>query len=385
MTAEDNTLEVSGAGTSTQPAHAPRPVPRINRYFEAVIKLDASDLHLKADVAPRIRKAGILHKTDSATLTNEDIEEMVREMLSAEQWHDFNERGALDIAYALTISDRFRVNIFRQRGQISLAARRINPKIPSYSQLNLPPTFEKIAENEQGLVLVCGITGSGKSTTLAAMIDQINSRRACHVVTIEDPIEYLYVDKKALVNQREIGLDVDSYERAIRSLMREDPDVILIGEMRDRLTFEAAIQAAETGHLVFSTIHSSSASGAITRILELFPPDRHDAIRQAIVANMRAIIYQKLVRSIPENAGGADRVPIVEVLLTSPASRKFIEEGRESELIQVIRAERGAGMIDFNDMLAELVQKEIILSKEAYAASPNADELRMRMRGIKTS
>ncbi len=385
MATDDSMLAVS-AGESPAPAReAPRPVPRINRFFEAVVKLDASDLHLKADVAPRIRRAGVLHKTDSPPLTNEELEQLVREMLSEDHWRDFNQRGALDIAYALTISDRFRVNIFHQRGQISLAARRINPKIPSYAQLNLPPSFEKIAENEQGLVLVCGITGSGKSTTLAAMIDQINTRRACHIVTVEDPIEYLYIDKKALVNQREIGLDVPSYELAVRSLMREDPDVILIGEMRDRLTFEAAIQAAETGHLVFSTIHASSASGAITRILELFPPDRHTAIRQAIVANMRAIIYQKLVRSIKENIGGVERVPVVEVLLSSPASRKFIDEGRESELLQVIRAERGVGMIDFNDMLAELVQKEIIQSKDAYAASPNADELRMRMRGIKTS
>lgn len=377
----DETISI-GEVASEGPAVAPKPVPLIHKYLEAVVKFEGSDLHMKADVAPRIRKAGKLRALTSPPIPNSDMLAMVREILDPEQWHSFGERGAIDIAYALTLTDRFRMNIFRQRGQISLAARRINPKIPSYLELNLPPIFESIANNEQGLVLICGITGCGKSTTLAAMIEQINVQRACHVVTIEDPIEYLYVDKKAYINQREIGLDVESYESAIRSLMREDPDVILIGEMRDQKTFSTALQAAETGHLVFSTIHASSAAGAITRTLELFPTEMHLQIRQALVANLKAIVYQKLVRSVKP---GADRVPVVEVMLSSPAVRKYIEDGRESELVGVIRNERAAGMIDFNDMLAELVQQEVIASKEAYAASPNADELRMRMRGIKTS
>jgi len=179
-----------------------------------------------------------------------------------------------------------------------------------------------------------------------------------------------------------VGLDVENYESAIRSLMREDPDVILIGEMRDRLTFEAAIQAAETGHLVFATIHAGSAPGSITRILELFPPDRHPQIRQALVANLKAVVFQKLVPSIKP---GVERVPCVEIMLASPSVRKFIEEARESELTSVIRGEKGTGMIDFNDMLVDLVMSETISSKDAYATSPNADELRMRMRGIRTN
>lgn len=382
MSSEANSINVNEDGAeqaAPEPMHKTR---KIDRFLEAVCKFEGSDLHLKADVAPRIRKAGKLRALTSPPIPSEDMEEMVREILDADQWHSFSEKGAIDVAYALSLTNRFRMNIFRQRGQISLAARRINPKIPSYSQLNLPPVFEKIAENEQGLVLVCGITGSGKSTTLAAMLEQVNDRRACHVVTIEDPIEYLYVDKKAYINQREVGLDVESYDSAIRSLMREDPDVILIGEMRDQKTFQTALQAAETGHLVFSTIHASSAPGAITRILELFPTDMHTNIRQALVANLKAIVYQKLVRSVKP---GVDRVPVVEVMLSSPASRKYIEDGRENELVSVIRNEKAAGMIDFNDMLAELVKTEVIASKEAYAASPNADELRMRMRGIQTS
>jgi twitching motility protein PilT len=374
---ESKQLEVSGGDVSVKSA-----VPRINRFFEAVTKVEGSDLHIKADAIPRIRKGGRLMQTNSSAMKNAEIESMVKEMLTEEQWHDFSHRGSLDIAYAITPVDRFRVNIFRQRGMVSLAARRINPKIPNFSQLNLPPIFEKIAEHEQGLVMLAGITGSGKSTTIAAMLEQVNQRRSCHIVTIEDPIEYLYVDKKAYINQREVGLDVESFSDAIRYLMREDPDVILIGEMRDKNTFQAAVQAAETGHMVFSTIHASSAPGAITRLLELFPPDMHTNIRQAIATNMKAIIFQKLVPSIKS---GLDRVPVVEVMLTSPSVRKYILEGRENELGQVIRGERHAGMIDFNDMLAELVQSEFIASKEAYLASPNPDELRMRMKGIKTS
>jgi twitching motility protein PilT len=274
------------------------------------------------------------------------------------------------------------VSIYRQRGMTSLAARRINPEIPNYSQLNLPEVFGRIAEREQGLVLVAGITGSGKSTTIAAMLEQINCTKNVHIITIEDPIEYTYIDKKAMINQREIGLDCDTFEHALRSVVREDPDVILIGEMRDKFTFQAAMQAAETGHLVFSTIHASSAQGAITRLLELFPKDQHMNIRQALAANIVAIAFQKLLPAIDPKLG---RVPAVEVLLNSSVVKKYILEEREAELTSVIRSEKGAGMIDFNDHLAELVAKEIISSKEAMLASPNAEELKMRSRGIKTA
>ncbi len=355
--------------------------PRIHKYMDGVSKVEGSDLHIKADVVPRIRKGGKLMMTTGMPLTNDDIEAMIREILTPEQLAMFMQRGSLDVAHAVTPTERFRLNIFRQRGMISIAARRINPKIPNFSQLHLPPIFEKIAENEQGMVLLAGITGSGKSTTIAAMLEQVNTRRACHIVTVEDPIEYLYVDKKAYINQREVGVDVESYDSAIRYLMREDPDVILIGEMRDRNTFQAGVQATETGHMVYSTIHASSALGAITRILELFPPDMHTNMRQALASNIKAIIYQKLVVSIKP---GLERVPVVEVLLSSPAMRKYIVEGRENELGQVIRSEKAAGMIDFNDKLAELVEQEIISHKEAQLASPNAEELKMRMKGIKT-
>jgi len=354
---------------------------RIDRFFKTVAALGASDLHVKSDMVPRVRIGGVLKTLQTDPLSAEEVDQMAFEMMNEEQRQKFHDNGTLDLAYAMNKVERFRVNVFRQRGTTSIVARRINPKIPNYEELRLPKVLGRIADHEQGMILLCGITGSGKSTTIAAMLEQINQTRGVHVVTIEDPIEYTYVDKKAHINQREIGLDVVDFESGIRSMLREDPDVLLIGEMRDRLTFQAAMQAAETGHLVFSTIHASSASGAITRILELFPKDQHMNIRQVLAANIVAIIYQKLVPALDPKV---KRVPAVEVMLNSPSVRKYILEERESELTSVIRNERGTGMIDFNDMLAELVTSEVISSKEALASSPNADELRMRMKGIKT-
>lgn len=356
--------------------------PRINQFFKTVAAVNASDLHVKSDAVPRVRIGGELKTLKIEPLSPAEVDEMVKEMLSEEQLSEFHQHGTLDLAYAMSKTERFRVNIFRQRGSTSIVARRINPKVPTYADLRLPEVFAKIADKEQGLVLLSGITGSGKSTTIAAMLEQINDTKNVHIVTIEDPIEYSYVDKKAFINQREIGLDCDTYEAGVRSMLREDPNVILIGEMRDRLGFQAAVQAAETGHLVFSTIHASSAAGTITRILELFPKDQHMNIRQVLAANLVAIVYQKLVPALDPKV---KRVPVVEVMLNSPSVRKYIVEERESDLTSVIRNERGTGMIDFNDMLADLVLKEIISSKEAMFASPNADELKMRMKGIKTS
>ncbi|HEY4329583.1 MAG TPA: PilT/PilU family type 4a pilus ATPase [Phycisphaerae bacterium] len=354
---------------------------RIDTYFRTVAAVHGSDIHIKSDAIPRVRVSGELRALKTAPLSPTEVEEMVEEILSSEQMFEFKQHGTIDIAYAITKTERFRVNIYRQRGMISIAARRINPEIPSFETLNLPEVFSKIAEKEQGLILMAGITGSGKSTTIAAMLEQINNTKNVHIVTIEDPIEYTYVDKKSMINQREIGLDCDTFEHGIRSMVREDPDVILIGEMRDKFTFQAAVQAAETGHLVFSTIHASSAAGAITRLLELYPKDQHMNIRHAIAANLVAISFQKLLPALDPKVR---RVPVVEVLLSSTVVKKYIVEERENELSTVIRNEKGTGMIDFNDNLAELVAKEVISMKEAVLASPNAEELRMRMRGIKT-
>jgi twitching motility protein PilT len=355
---------------------------RIDVFFRTVANVKGSDIHIKSDAVPRVRVGGDLKALNTGPLTAEEVDTIVEEMLTSEQMFDFKQHGTIDLAYALTKTERFRVNIFRQRGLTSLAARRINPQIPTFTELHLPEIFSKIAEREQGLVLLAGITGSGKSTTIAAMLEQINQRKTVHIVTIEDPIEYSYVDRRALINQREIGLDCDTFEHGIRSMVREDPDVILIGEMRDRFTFQAAIQAAETGHLVFSTIHASSCAGSITRLLELFPKEQHANIRQALAANVQAIAFQKL---LPALDPAVKRVPVVEVMLNSPVVKKYILEEREMDLTTVIRNEKGTGMIDFNDNLAEMVTAEIVSTKEAMLASPNPEELRMRMRGIQTS
>ncbi|HVX85596.1 MAG TPA: PilT/PilU family type 4a pilus ATPase [Phycisphaerae bacterium] len=389
------TMPVDHSAAAHTPADIPAPAPsdpnegptpglgerrkknRIDKFFKSVVVNDGSDLHLKSEVVPRIRVHGDLVYMKTDPIDPADMDSMIEEMLNPEQLHHFREHGTLDLAYAINKVDRFRVNIFRQRGTTSLVARRINPKIPNYKDLGIPEIFSKVAEVEQGLVILAGITGSGKSTTIAAMLGQINDSKAVHIVTLEDPIEFSYLDNKSIINQREIGLDVDSWEAGIRAMMREDPDVILIGEMRDRNTFQAAITAAETGHLVFSTIHASSAPGTITRILELFPKEQHDNIRQALAANIVCVAFQKLVPGIKRK-----RVPVVEVMLNSPSVRKYILEEREAELASIIRKEKGTGSIDFNEMLAEYVLSEQITSKEALLASPNPDELRMRMKGI---
>jgi twitching motility protein PilT len=355
---------------------------RINTYFKTLSSVNGSDIHIKSDAVPRVRVGGELRTLKTEPLSPHEVEGMIEEILNPEQLAEYHQKGTLDLAYAMGKVERFRVNIFRQRGTSSIVARRINPKVPNYTDLRLPDVFSKIADREQGLVIMAGITGSGKSTTIAAMIEQINDSKNVHIVTIEDPIEFSYTDKKALINQREIGLDCDTYEHGIRAMMREDPDVILIGEMRDKMTFQAAVQAAETGHLVFSTLHASSAPGAITRVLELFPKEQHMNIRQALAQNLVAIAFQKLVTAIDPKV---KRVPVVEVMLNSPSVKKYIIEEREAELPAVIRSEKGTGAIDFNDMLAELVLNETIASKDALGASPNPDELRMRMKGIKTS
>jgi twitching motility protein PilT len=356
--------------------------PRLAKYFRATIKQDASDLHLKANQPAHIRIRGEILPTNTAPLSGPEIEEMVRELLTPKQAGYLEERGSIDIAHDIPGSDRFRINIYRQRGELSLAARRVPATIPDFKALNLPQILADVCDHHQGLVLLAGITGSGKSTTIAAMLEFINQRRRCHIVTVEDPIEYIYVDKKALINQREIGIDVPDFEAALKYLMREDPDVILIGEMRDRETFQAALQASETGHLVFGTVHASSAGQTIARILDLFEAESRNLVRQSLAHNLQAIICQKLLPCINTQIG---RVPAVEVLLANPTTRKFIEEGRDGELLEVIHASEEQGMKDFNKSLMELIETEMIDPRVAYAASPNPEELKMRMKGITSS
>jgi len=347
-----------------------------------VVKLEGSDLHLKAGAKPRIRVGGAIKVVASDPLTNEQIEEMIFAIMNPKMKEHYGREGAADFAYDVRGEDRFRVNVFRQKGMTSVAARRVTRSIPTVEQLHLPPHLLKLSEFHQGLILLSGITGSGKSTTIAAMIEHINQTRPCHIVTIEDPIEYLFDDKKAFINQREIGIDVNNFHDALKYLMREDPDVVIIGEMRDKETFSAALTAAETGHLVFGTIHSSTTAQTITRLLDLFSTEERNLIRQSLVFNLKAIITQKLLPSILD---GTARVPAVEIMISNPSIRKLIEESRETEITDVIRGCYGDGMQDFTEALRLLVEEEWIEVETAYEVAPNPEELKMRLRGISAS
>lgn len=355
------------------------------KYFQAAVKFEASDLIMKAGMQPKLRLRGELKSLDVTPLPIEEFERHIEASLSEAQWRYYGEHGSIDLGidfdFGSELPQRFRCNIFRSRGLSSVAARRVNNSILSFDELFLPPIMGDIATKRQGLVLVAGITSSGKSTTIASMIQAVNKARSCHIVTIEDPIEYLFVNEKATVNQREIGIDVPSFPIALKALVRENPDVVLIGEMRDQETFEAALQAAETGHLVFGTIHASSAAQAFGRIYDLFPASQRELIRTMLAYQMQAFIYQKLMPTIREEP---QYVPAVEVLLQSPAVRKRILEGREHELEEVIRGSRDQGMQSFVDSLVELVEKQYIHPKVAIASAGNPEEVKMRLRGITT-
>ena len=320
-----------------------------------------------------------IKSTKSENLTSDQIEAMALSILTEEQKHTFEIHGSVDIAHELPDGDRFRINVFRQRGSVSMAIRRVSRTIPDFNDLHLPDILSKVSSGHQGLVLISGATGSGKSTTIAAMLDYINHNRPCHIVTIEDPIEYLYTDDKALVSQREVGIDVDSFDIALKYLMREDPDVVLIGEMRDRDTFSAAVQASETGHLVFGTVHASSAGQTIERVLGLFEPARRELMRQSFAFNLKAVICQKLLPSITD---GIDRIPAVEILLMNPSIKQLIIEGRDAEIIDVIRSNEIGGMKTFTKSLLDLIEGGYIDPKVGFEAATNAEELRMSLKGI---
>jgi twitching motility protein PilT len=356
--------------------------PQLHRFFRAAIKTQASDLHLKVGQPPKLRVFGQLKDTTGEIMTKERIEQLVFEILSPDQKEFFLKNGTLDFAHEIGEEDRFRINIFQQRGVISLAARRVSADVPQFETLHLPVILGKIADQNQGMVLVVGPTGCGKSTTVASMVDYINRTRSCHIVTIEDPIEYLFKDKKAIVSQREIGIDVEDFEQALRYLMRQDPDVVFVGEMRDAKTVTAAMRAAETGHLVLGTMHSANAPQAVQRLMDLFPPGERDLARQTLSLTIRAIISQILLPSIKE---GVDRIPAVEILLANPAVKKLISEERESDLPSVIRSCIEEGMQDITDNLCELVKNGSVDPKDAYKWAPNTEELKMALKGIRTT
>lgn len=353
--------------------------PELQKLFAAALKNNASDLHLKVGSPPLFRIRGKIMKTSASPLSARQIEKLIGGLLGDGHWQQLDELGAVDFAYGVPEVGRFRINIFRQRGTLSMSARRVQTEVPTLEELNLPESLKKLTKFDRGLVLIGGITGAGKSTTLAALIQIINETRPVHIITIEDPIEYLFRDEKAFVNQREIGIDVPNCIDGLRYAVRQDPDVILIGEMRDHETFEAALMASETGHLVLGTIHTTSAPQTLARVLDFFPSDQHQQIRQLLYYNLRAIVVQKLVKGIPSRAA---RVPAVEVMVADAVIRKLIQTGEDQKLADVIRTSSEDGMQDINQSLQDLVNRNLITEKIAIANSPNPDQLQMSLKGI---
>jgi twitching motility protein PilT len=356
--------------------------PELNKYFKAAVKQQASDLHLKAGQVPKMRLQGALKNTNVEPFTREKVEQMAYEIMSPAEKEYFLQKGNIDFGYELTETDRFRVNIFRQRGAVSIVARRIIADIPPFDSLHLPAIVHKLAECNDGLILVVGPSGCGKTTTIATMVDYINTTQSCHIVTIEDPIEYLHRDKKSLVSQREIGTDVADYSEALQCLMRQDPDVVVIGEVDNKETMAAAMRAAETGHLVFATMHSSNAVQTIQRVIDLFPSEERGLARQTLSTALRAIISQVL---LPCRKAEIKRIPANEVLLMNSAIKKIIADGRETSLTNIIRESANEGMLDFTESLRKLVEQDYIDVKVATEYAPNVDELKMALKGIRGS
>jgi twitching motility protein PilT len=362
--------------------------PEANKLFRMVMKFKGSDLHLKVGMSPAMRLAGVLRQMQLPPLSITDMERLMFPLLTPRQKDILEETGGIDFAHIIFEPNgdetRFRVNLFRQRGRLSLVARRVNTSIPDFEGLGLPPVMGEIASHDQGIVILSGVTGSGKSTTIAAMLQFVNTRERCHIVTIEDPIEFTFKDDKCIINQREVGIDVIDWNTALKHAVRQDPDIILVGEMRDRETFNAAMHAAETGHLVFGTIHASSAPSTISRILDLFPKDMHSAMRQNLAFNLKGIVAQKLLPTTKDWAAstGQTRVPLVEVMRMNPTVRKLILQEEDIKLAQAIRLGKEEGMVDFTESLRQLVVAEKIERATAFEVAPNPELLRMALKGI---
>lgn len=368
-------------------SEAPANEPEANKLFRLTMKLKGSDLHLKVGQPPAMRLSGTLRFTQAPPLTTADMERLMYPLLSPRQRGILEETGGIDFAHIVydgTLETRFRVNLFRQRGRLSLVARRVNTSIPTFEGLGLPPILSEIASHDQGIVILAGVTGSGKSTTIASMLNYVNQNERCHIVTIEDPIEFTFTDDKSIINQREVGIDVIDWDTALKHAVRQDPDIILVGEMRDRETFSAAMHAAETGHLVFGTIHASSAPSTIGRILDLFPRDMHPALRQSMAFNLKAVIAQKL---LPTNKDwiaktGQTRVPTCEIMRMNPTVKKLILQEEDQKLADAIRIGKDEGMMDFTESLRLLVTAEKIDRATAFEVAPSAEQLKMALKGI---
>ena len=352
-----------------------------DRVLAAARKLGASDIHLKVGLPPVFRIRGALRTLkDVPPMTSDVIMTFAMNIMSDHTHEKFMTQHEVDLAYATPDGLRYRVNVFRQRGECGMVMRVIAADIPPFERLNLPNRVKELAREQRGMVLVTGITGSGKSTTLASLLNVINIERACHIITIEDPIEYVFQDRRSVVNQREIGFDTLNFSNALRAALRQDPDVVLVGEMRDHETIQTAMLAAETGHLVFSTLHTLDATETIARIVQIFPPHQQHAIRLQLASILGAVVSQRLL----PRADGRGMIPAVEVMVNTPRIRDMIiDPTRTVEVVDAIRdGAHPYGMISFDQSLTELVQRELVTYEMALAASTNPDDFALYFRGV---
>ena len=356
----------------------------IDDLLRRAVENRASDLHLKVGNHPYLRVDGILNGlTDVPRITPEEMLSMAFSMMTNRQKQKFKETAELDMAYGVAGLGRFRVNVFQQRGNVGMVLRVIPTKIRTIEELELPRVLSQICEEQRGLILTTGTTGSGKSTTLAAMIDRINSLRAEHIITIEDPIEYLHRDKKGVINQREVEVDTSSFSTALRAALRQDPDVVLVGEMRDLETISTALLAAETGHLVLSTLHTLDATETIQRIIAVFPPPEQKQIRLQLAGTLKAVISQRLVRK----ADGSGRVPAVEVMVCTGYIRDCIINPDKTRMIRdaIAAGTSQYGMQTFDQSLFDLYSRNLITLEEALMRASNPDDFRLRVQGVRSS
>ncbi|HEX2972391.1 MAG TPA: PilT/PilU family type 4a pilus ATPase [Tepidisphaeraceae bacterium] len=351
-------------------------------FIKTLVKVNGSDLHLQAGSVPMIRVDGRARFLDCPVSTDDQMSEIVRHLIKDEErWNTLEQKGACDLSYALADgSTRFRVNIFHSRQHYAIAMRRIVTKIPNFDDLNLPAAVESLAESQRGIVVVSGTTGSGKSSTLAALIGKINRMRAERILCVEDPVEFQHDNVKSMVSQIEVGTDSESYEYALREMMRQDPDVLMIGEIRDSFSLGTALRAADTGHLVFTTVHATNAAMTVERMVSLFDPHQKELQQTQLGMNLIAVVSQRLAKK----REGKGRIPAVEIMMATPLVRKYILDG-EFEKLKGTVGNKESGSQSFDQHLAELFQKQLIDVPEAKRLASNADALSMALRGIGNS
>ncbi len=347
-----------------------------------LVKQGGSDLHISNGLPPVYRIDGQLMRVNSNPLTPDDIEGMLFPMLTNEQRRRLEQDWELDFSYGIENVGRFRVNFYKDKGCYAAAFRTISSTAPKLEDLGLPEIVRKIAEKPRGLVLVTGPTGSGKSTTLAAMVDYINSTRAEHILTIEDPVEFVHTSKKSIIHQRELGMDTRSFANALRAALREDPDIILVGEMRDHETIALALTAAETGHLVFGTLHTSSASQTIDRIIDVFPEGQQQQIRVQLANSLVAVFSQTLLQKLQPDGTKKGRIMAQEILIVTPAVANLIRESKAAQIYSTIQTSQGVGMETLEMSLAKLYKNKLITLEDALARSSRPDELKRQIQSI---